>query len=152
MYVPSLLDIFLLKNIYLFGCARSQLQHVESSVVVGRSLTVAYGIQFPHQGSNLDPLHWECRVSAAGSLGKSQATFFIHSSKYLVLPSSTTLASLPIAASSFWVLEAASRAPSLLKCSCLTRIHFPSNSCCPNMLPRQLEFCPDAPESHFGDF
>ena len=36
-------------------------------------VTIAFsrGI-FPTQGSNPGPLHWECRVLATGSLGKSQ--------------------------------------------------------------------------------
>ena len=34
-------------------------------------LVVTCGIQFPHQGSNLGPLHWECGVLATGPPGKS---------------------------------------------------------------------------------
>ena len=35
------------------------------------------GIQFPDQGSNLGPQHWECGVSVTGPPGKSpQVTFF----------------------------------------------------------------------------
>ena len=49
-----------LKN--LFNCARSQLQHVGP-------LVVACGIQFPDQGWNLGPLHWEQGVSATGPPG-----------------------------------------------------------------------------------
>ena len=30
--------------------------------------------QFPNQGANLDPLHWECRVLATGPPGKSPKT------------------------------------------------------------------------------
>ena len=43
----------LLLNIYLFGCAGSQLQH--TGVLI---LTVACEIWFPEQGLNLGPLHW----------------------------------------------------------------------------------------------
>ena len=41
---PPSWTFFFLKNIYLFGYAKSQLQHMGSLIVVGRSLTVAYGI------------------------------------------------------------------------------------------------------------
>ena len=34
-------------------------------------LVAACGIKFPDQGWNLDPLHLECRVLAAGPSGKS---------------------------------------------------------------------------------
>ena len=34
-------------------------------------LVVACGIQFPDQGSNLGPMHWELRVLATRSPGKS---------------------------------------------------------------------------------
>ena len=57
--------------IYLFGLVGSQLQHAGSllqhagSLVAACELLVmAYGIQFPDQGSNPDPLHWERRVLA----------------------------------------------------------------------------------------
>ena len=56
-------------SIYLFGCAKSQLQHAES-------LGAACGIQFPVQGSNLGPLHWEVRVLATGPPGKSWDQLF----------------------------------------------------------------------------
>ena len=34
-------------------------------------LVVTCGIQFPYQGANLGPLHWECGVLATGPPGKS---------------------------------------------------------------------------------
>ena len=52
--------ILIFTFIYLFGSTRSLLWHVGSN-------------EFPNQGSNPGPLHWECGVSAAGppkSLGK----------------------------------------------------------------------------------
>ena len=49
---------------YLFGCSRSQLQNVGS-------LVEARGIQFPDQGLNLGPLHWEHRILATEPPGKS---------------------------------------------------------------------------------
>ena len=72
-------------NIYLFGCARSQLRHLGSSlpragsslwhagslVVACKLLVAACGIQFPDQGSNWGPQHWECRASATGPPEKS---------------------------------------------------------------------------------
>ena len=39
-------------------------------------LAVAYKIQFPDQGSNLGPLHWEHRVVATEPSGKSPYSFF----------------------------------------------------------------------------
>ena len=56
---------------YLFVCARSQLQHTGSLVVACKLLVAAYNIQFPDQGSNLDPLHWEPGVLATGPPVKS---------------------------------------------------------------------------------
>ena len=50
--------------IYLLGCARSQLWHANS--------VEARRLQFPHQDSDLGPLHWEHGVLATGPLGKSQ--------------------------------------------------------------------------------
>ena len=56
--------LFYLKNIYLFGSARSQLHY-------SRSLVAAFGILFPDQGSNTGPLHWERGVLASRPPGKS---------------------------------------------------------------------------------
>ena len=60
-------DIYLF--IYLFGCLGSQLQHAGS-------LVVACEIQFPDQGSNPGPLHWEHGISTTGPPGKSPACTF----------------------------------------------------------------------------
>ena len=57
--------------IYLLCCARSQLQHAGYLVVECELLVVAYGIQFPEQRLNPGPLHWENRVLASRSPGKS---------------------------------------------------------------------------------
>ena len=61
---------------YLFDCSASQLQHVGSSIFFknlqhGGFLVAACEIQFPDQGSNPDPLHWEHRILATGPPGKS---------------------------------------------------------------------------------
>ena len=58
---------FRLLNIYLLLCTRSQLQHAGSSVFIA-----ACGMQFPDQGLNPGPLHWECGVLATGPPGKTQ--------------------------------------------------------------------------------
>ena len=42
------------------------------SLVLCELLAVACGIQFPIQGSKLDPLHWQHRVPGTGPPGKSQ--------------------------------------------------------------------------------
>ena len=55
---------FLKKYIYLFGSAGSWLWHVGSLVEACKWSPVACGIQFPDQGSNPGPLHWERGVSA----------------------------------------------------------------------------------------
>ena len=52
-------------NIYLFGCTRSWLWHAY------KLLVAACGIQFPDQGPNLGPWHWEQRVLATRPPGKS---------------------------------------------------------------------------------
>ena len=63
--------------LYLFVCAGSQLQHSESLIFVAACrhlfffFFAAYGIQFPDQGLNSGPLHWECRVLVTGLPGKS---------------------------------------------------------------------------------
>ena len=55
--------------------AGSSLRHEGSSVVACKLLVVACGIQFPDQGSNPGPLHWERGVLATGPPGKSR--FFV---------------------------------------------------------------------------
>ena len=62
-FIPFLKNILFLL-IDLFGCTRSQLPHVGSLVAASR-------IQFPDQGSNLGPLHWEHSVLTTGPPGKS---------------------------------------------------------------------------------
>ena len=59
----TLLDIIFF--FHLFGCAGSQLHHAGALIVHAESLVVACGIQFPNQGSNLGPLHWELGVPGA---------------------------------------------------------------------------------------
>ena len=56
---------------------QSLLQRVGSLVVACGLLVVACEIQFPDQGSNLGPLHWEFRVLATGPPGKSLTSNFI---------------------------------------------------------------------------
>ena len=69
-----------LKNIYLFGCIGSQLQQASSLVVAQGVLSCgslapllqhACRIQFPDQGSNPGPLHWERGVLTTVPPGKS---------------------------------------------------------------------------------
>ena len=57
----------------LFGCAGSQLWHVESLifVVARKLLEVACGIQVPYQGLNTISLHWESQVLDTKPPGKS---------------------------------------------------------------------------------
>ena len=55
---------------FFFGCTRSYLQHSGPSVAACKLLVAACGIQFPNQGLNLGPLHWECGVLAPGPPGK----------------------------------------------------------------------------------
>ena len=53
------------------GMQDLQLQHTGSSSAACELLVAACGIQFPDQGSNPGPLHWECGVLATGPPGKS---------------------------------------------------------------------------------
>ena len=71
--------IFILLIIYLAvlglscstGDLQSSLQHVRSLVAACELLVAACGIQFPNQGSNLSPLHWELGVLDPGPPGKA---------------------------------------------------------------------------------
>ena len=54
----------------------SLLHHTRVLVAACKLLVAACGISFPHQGSNPGPLHWECRVLATGSPGKSLPCYF----------------------------------------------------------------------------
>ena len=47
-----------------------------SLLVACELLSAACGIEFPDQGSNLGPLHWECGVLATGPPGKSSEEIF----------------------------------------------------------------------------
>ena len=48
-------------------------------------LVVAHGIQFPVQGSNLGPLHWEHRILVTGPTGKSPFAYFFFKSIFVLL-------------------------------------------------------------------
>ena len=48
-------------------------------------LVVARGIQFPVQGSNLGPLHWEHRILVTGPTGKSPFAYFFFKSIFVLL-------------------------------------------------------------------
>ena len=81
---------FILNYLFIyFGCARCSLRHAGSLVAACRGffffklrhtgslvaacklLVAACGIEFPDQGSNPGPLHWEHGVLATGPPGKS---------------------------------------------------------------------------------
>ena len=64
-------SVFFLIFIYLFGCTGSQLWFSESLIETYTLLVVACGTQFPDQGSNPGPLHWEHGVLATTPPGKS---------------------------------------------------------------------------------
>ena len=84
--INSMIIATLYFYLFLFGCARSQVQqersswtgarpslpHVKFLVVACELSIVASGILFPDQGSNLSPLHWERRVLATRPPGNSQ--------------------------------------------------------------------------------
>ena len=84
---PLPLSFFFKIFIYLFGCAESQLWQPGSFSFgssapqqwhVNSQLWHARGIQFPDQGSNPGPLHWECGVLTTVPPGKSpSSTFFL---------------------------------------------------------------------------
>ena len=56
-----------------------------------RLFVVVCGIQFPDQGWNLGPLHWECHVLAAGLPGKCRPRFFLKINFPLLLRSGAGL-------------------------------------------------------------
>ena len=59
-------------SLFIFGSTGSPLQYTGSLVLACRLLAAAWGIQFPHQGLNLGPLHWERGVLLTRPPGKSQ--------------------------------------------------------------------------------
>ena len=71
-----------------FSCStqdlQSSLQHVKSFswsmqdlwLQHANPLIVAFGIQFPNQGPNLGPLHWESGVLATGPAGKASENLY----------------------------------------------------------------------------
>ena len=68
-----LLLILFLKILFIYLAVPGlscRTQDLRSSLWHTRSLLAARGIQFPDQGSNLDPLHWERGVLATGPSGK----------------------------------------------------------------------------------
>ena len=65
------------QHICFVCCTAYYLQHAGSLVVACKLLVAACGIQFPDQGSNLGPLHWEHRVLATGPSGKSLVLSFL---------------------------------------------------------------------------
>ena len=48
------------------------------SVVIYGLLATACGIQFPEQGLNPGPLHWECGVLVTGRAGKSPENIYLN--------------------------------------------------------------------------
>ena len=63
LIVKDTVAAFLKKDLFIWVCW--------VLAAAGELLNVACGIQFPDQGSNPGPLHWECRVLATGPLEKS---------------------------------------------------------------------------------
>ena len=91
----SILRYLLFSFIYLFGCTGSQLWQAGSLVDacgllscslpapqlwhVNSQLQHACGIQFPDQGSNPGPLHWEHGLLTTAPPGKSPSSlFYLH--------------------------------------------------------------------------
>ena len=72
IYIYFLIFIYLALLGLSCGTGELQWQHVGSLVAACELLIAACGIQFPDQGLNLGPLHWELRVVTTGPLGKSQ--------------------------------------------------------------------------------
>ena len=95
-YKLSTIYIYIYVYIYFFGCTGSQLWQAASLVAAhwlvscstwtpqlrhGNSqLQHAHGIQFPDQGSNPGPLHWEHGVLSTAPPGKSLSTILFHQS------------------------------------------------------------------------
>ena len=75
----SVIIILTFKNIYLFGCTRSQLQHGGSLILIATCRIFSCGMQtsswgmwdlVPQSGIEPGPLHWEHRVLATGLPGE----------------------------------------------------------------------------------
>ena len=66
------------ESIYLFGCARTRLEHVGSWVV-------AHGIQYPDQGSHPGPLLWEHRALVTGPPGRCLSPYSLRKSLFPIL-------------------------------------------------------------------
>ena len=62
---------FLIFIYFAAPCLSCSTQNRQFSLWCVGSIVAACGIQFPDQGSNPGPLHWECEVLAAGPSGKS---------------------------------------------------------------------------------
>ena len=75
------MNIYICIYMYLFACGmwdlHSSLQHTGSLVAIFKLLVVTHGTQFPDQGQNLSPMHWEHGVLATRSRGKSLGLFLI---------------------------------------------------------------------------
>ena len=70
LFLQSFKEIFIYLFIYTTVLGHSQLQQEGSLVAACR-------IQFPDQGMNPGPLHWENRVLTTGPPGKSLHQFFV---------------------------------------------------------------------------
>ena len=77
-FFKNILFIYLSIYLFIFGSAGSQLRQAGSLVAacgIFFQLQHACGIQFPDQGSNLGPLHWEHGVLPTGPPGKSPGSY-----------------------------------------------------------------------------
>ena len=88
--------LFVLKYLFIYLSSLSltcssqdlwfSLQHTGHLVAMCELLVVACGIQFPDQGSNPGPLHWEHGVLATGPPGNFQTFwYFWQTSQYQIL-------------------------------------------------------------------
>ena len=68
--------LLFLISIYLFGSTGPQLWYTGSLVAACKLLVAAFRIQFPGQGSNPGPLHWEHGVLASGPPGSPYRLLF----------------------------------------------------------------------------
>ena len=71
--LPSFCSFYLFICVAVLGlCCDTKGNLVAALVAACKLLVVAYGIQFPDQGSTLSPLKSKCRVLAPGPPGKAQ--------------------------------------------------------------------------------
>ena len=104
-----------------------QLRHLGSLVVACELLVVTCGIQFPDQGSNPGPLHWECIVLATGHQGSPCKVLIYFPTSKVYSPMSVLLLDLGSTSQQGFLLNPSHFTASIL-CNELTSLLCTQNS------------------------